>query len=88
MLQTYSAILTNNQLQWMDEEPVASGQGHSLSVLVTIMDEAIQPMTESKREKLAQVLSRIAARNGLAEIADPVAWQRETREDRVLPGRD
>jgi hypothetical protein len=33
-------------------------------------------------------LARIAARDGLAGIEDPVAWQRELREDRPLPGRE
>jgi len=33
-------------------------------------------------------LARIAARDGLAGIDDPVAWQRELRGDRPLPGRD
>ena len=33
-------------------------------------------------------LARVAARDGLAGIEDPVAWQREVRGDRPLPGRD
>lgn len=33
-------------------------------------------------------LSRIAARGGLDEIADPMVWQRELRQDRALPGRE
>ncbi len=33
-------------------------------------------------------LARIAARGGLAEIDDPVAWQREIRQDRPLNGRN
>lgn len=32
-------------------------------------------------------LEEIAARGGV-NILDPVAWQREVREDRTLPGRD
>ncbi|MBL8206522.1 MAG: hypothetical protein JNM09_19970 [Blastocatellia bacterium] len=88
MLQTYSAILKNNQVHWTDEEPVASGEGHALSVLVTIVEETVQPTTENHRQKIAQVLNRLAARNTLAEIDDPVAWQKDLREDRTLPGRD
>lgn len=33
-------------------------------------------------------LSRIAARDGLAGIEDPVAWQREIRQDRPLQDRE
>lgn len=32
-------------------------------------------------------MKRLAARGGLG-IEDPVAWQREIREDRPLPGRE
>jgi hypothetical protein len=88
MLQTYSAILKNNQLHWTEEEPVTSAEGHALSVLVTIVDETIQPTTEHHRQKIVQVLNRLAARNSLAEINDPVAWQKDLREDRTLPGRE
>ncbi len=88
MLQTYSAILKNNQLHWTDEEPVTSGEDRALSVLVTIVDDTIPPTTENQRQKIAQVLNRLAARNGFAEITDPVAWQQDTREDRALPDRD
>lgn len=34
------------------------------------------------------VLKRIAARGGASSFGDASEWQRETREDRVLPGRD
>lgn len=33
-------------------------------------------------------LRRIAARGGIRSIPDPVAWQREMRQDRPLPGRE
>ncbi len=36
---------------------------------------------------MAAALENIAVQNSLAEIADPVAWQREQRQDRILPGR-
>jgi len=32
-------------------------------------------------------LNRIAARGGIQGIQDPMAWQREQRADRPLPGR-
>ena len=44
--------------------------------------------TEADGKKAVAVLRRIAARGTLREaISDPVAWQREIRQDRVLPDR-
>ena len=37
---------------------------------------------------LAAILERIAARGGVASIPDPLAWEREQRQDRHLPGRE
>jgi hypothetical protein len=37
---------------------------------------------------MADVLQRMANRNALAHIGDPVAWQREMREDKALPDRE
>lgn len=40
-----------------------------------------------RRKRLAEALEKAAALNPYREITDPVAWQREQREDRPLPGR-
>lgn len=37
---------------------------------------------------MAAVLSQLAAAGGIRSIPDPLAWQREIRQDRPLPGRD
>ena len=45
--------------------------------------------TESGRQqRLLEIMERIRARNPFKAIQDPVAWQREMREDVRLPGRD
>lgn len=41
-----------------------------------------------RREQALAALDRIAARGGITGIPDPVAWQREQRNDRPLPGRE
>lgn len=41
-----------------------------------------------KRERFAAALAQAAALNPYGEIADPVAWQREQRQDRPLAGRN
>lgn len=44
--------------------------------------------TRERRERLAQALAQAVELNPFAEITDPVAWQREQRQDRSLPGRN
>ena len=39
-------------------------------------------------ERAMNALRRIALRGGIRSIPDPVAWQREIRKDRPLPGRE
>ena len=41
-----------------------------------------------RRERALAALQRLAARGGIRSIPDPVAWQREQRKDRPLPGRE
>ncbi len=41
-----------------------------------------------RRARLAEALENAAALDPYGEIADPVAWQREQREERPLPGRE
>lgn len=43
---------------------------------------------QRSREQALAALDRIAARGGIAGIPDPMAWQREQRSDRPLPGRE
>lgn len=38
--------------------------------------------------KLAQLMSEASAKKLFSDIKDPVAWQREIRKDRPLPGRE
>jgi hypothetical protein len=46
-------------------------------------------VTESApANKAIDSLRKIAARGGLKSISDPMRWQRETRRDRALPGRE
>jgi hypothetical protein len=41
-----------------------------------------------RREQALAALDRIAGRGGITAIPDPVAWQRQQRNDRPLPGRE
>ena len=48
------------------------------------------PVTSShaRRDRLAAALAKSIVLNPFAEIVDPVAWQREQRQDRALIGRN
>jgi hypothetical protein len=87
MSNPYKANLVGNQLEWVDEVPHLPNGGTSTPVLVTILPSAELTTEEMRRRRIA-ALERIAARGGVQSIPDPVAWQREMREDRPLPGRE
>lgn len=76
----------NNHLQWTNEEPETQNAGRPVTVFVTIMNEVSTNNLSAKKEKLAQVLARMAARSSLSTITDPVAWQQdETCQDANKP---
>lgn len=51
----------------------------------TEKDESIQ---KERSEKLYQLMEEMASSGAFQSIKDPVAWQREIREDKPLYGRD
>ncbi len=48
------------------------------------------PILEPKqnREKIQEVIRQLQEIGAYKDIKDPVAWQREIRKDRPLPGRE
>lgn len=50
-----------------------------------------EPLTAAQHhnpEAIKQAIRNLQAVDAYADIDDPVAWQREIRKDRPLPGRD
>jgi hypothetical protein len=91
MLQTFEAKLTGNQLEWIDEIPELIDKTYQpISVYVTFREA--KPIEESdalrKKQRIAEALEKLAAMDAVADITDPVAWQREVRQDRPLPFRE
>lgn len=43
-----------------------------------------EQLEKSQGQRMAAILQRMADRRALPEITDPVAWQKEIREDRPL----
>mgnify|MGYP007051745952 CR=1 FL=1 len=58
-------------------------------VKVTATVESLTPEADwaVRRERARAALQRLVERGGIEGISDPVAWQREQRQDRSLPGR-
>lgn len=84
MLTTYKAILRGNTLEWEEESPITPDDNNPIPVHVTVLTST--PKANGK--ELATILEELAALNAFPEIADPKAWQRETRQERLLHGRE
>ena len=86
---TYKAILRGNRLEWQDTPPAHLTPEHPITVQVTILDETEQ-MTRNGQSgpQMAAVLEQLATMHAFPEITDPVAWERELRQDRALPERE
>jgi hypothetical protein len=88
MLQTYKATLQGNQLHWSGDSPKQLESG-PIEVLVTVLTESETETERATRGKrMAEALEKLAESKTVADISDPVMWQREQRQDRDLPGRD
>ena len=72
-------------------DPALRGLASAIGVRVRIilLDQPEAVTDEQRGLRMAEALAGIAARGRVAEmIPDPIAWQREVREDRSLPGRE
>jgi hypothetical protein len=87
-MQTYEAILTGDRLEWSGGAPQTD---RPVRVHVTVVDPAVDETPEERAERgkqMADALRQLAEMNAFEDISDPVAWQREIRKDRPLPGRE
>ena len=84
-MQTYRAILRGNRLEWTDSEPTDLNPDQPVQVAIVKARDHPDAITQGQR--MAKALERLAASNALADIKDPVAWQRELRKDRPLPNQ-
>jgi hypothetical protein len=78
MTRIYDAVLNGNRLEWQTTAPAVTG---TVRVQVTL------ETSPSDGPKMAAALEGLSQLNAFADIADPVAWQRDLRTDRPLPGR-
>jgi len=81
-----------------DVDIVIERHGKATAVVISYeIYQAIQPALAETRanvsakqrgQKMAAVLEELAQLPESSPIQDPVAWQREQRRDRALPGRE
>jgi hypothetical protein len=93
VLPTYKAILRGNRLEWRGDAGKHIPTNRAVAVHVTVSDE---PLTEAdaaekgsdRGAQMATALERLAEIHALQDIKDVAAWEREVRQDWVLPDRD
>jgi hypothetical protein len=89
MAHTYKAILRGNQLEWASSAPQLIDATRALAVEVIIADELpVQQNGSQQAKRMLAPLEQLAKDNLLAEIVDPLAWEREQRQERILPDRE
>lgn len=66
--------------QTKSEQAVVTNIGH-------LKDASPVSVQQTRSARMADVLEQLAAINAFSEISDPVAWQREQRDERLLPSR-
>jgi hypothetical protein len=88
MLNTYKAILRGNHLEWDGDAPDHLVPEDAVAVYVTIPEKLVVPSAAEQGQRMAAALEQLAAVNALPDLTDPVAWEREIRQDRPLPDRE
>ena len=72
--------------------PLPAGPPPGASKGTATFEPSTQPLPpmalEERRGKIEAALKTLRDRGTFASIVDPVAWQRDIRQDRPLPGRD
>lgn len=72
-------------MKWDDVEAPQLGLNDEVRVIVTLLEKSTRAVSGGG---MAAAMAAIAAMPDRTIIEDPVAWQREMRQDRPLPGRE
>ena len=81
------ATITEQIINDLTELP-AEMQEETLDFVQVKVKQNRETKPKANGQAIVEILERMAARNSLSHIKDPVAWQREIRKDRPLPGRE
>ena len=86
-MRTYTALLRGDRLEWLGEAPEPQTEA-PLRVHVTVVEQEPPTEAHARGHAMAALLEQLAERRTFSAITDPVRWQRELRQERVLPGRE
>src|SRR6266545_8089883 len=86
MVRLYKALLRGNSLEWIGEAPERSDD-YPITVEVTVLEESYPAEARSCGDEMAAILEKLSESEAVSDITDPVAWQRDLRQDRPLPGQ-
>lgn len=89
MTQTYRAILKDNEITWLGDRPDLDGATEVSLTIVNPLFETQQSEEQQidQQQRLLAILTQLAEANPFRAIKDPIAWQKEQRQDRPLPFR-
>jgi len=87
MMRTYKALLHGDRLEWLGEAPELQTDA-PVSVHVMVLEQEPPTEVHARGHAMAALLEQLAERRTFSTITDPVRWQRELRQERVLPGRE
>jgi hypothetical protein len=88
MLKSYEAIYDHGRVEWIGTGPRLE---HGRVLVVVEEAPEVSEVGTTNGDRLADLLEGLDAtqRKSLTEkFGDPVAWQREERRERKLPGRE
>ena len=86
-MRIYRALLHGDRLEWLEDAPESQTDA-PLRVHVTVLEQEPPAEVHARGYAMAAILEKLADRRTFSAITDPVRWQRELRQDRVLPGRE
>jgi hypothetical protein len=86
-MHTYRALLHGDRLEWLEDAPESQTDA-PLRVHVTVLEQEPPAGVHARGHAMAAILEQLAERRTFSAITDPVRWQRELRQDRILPGRE
>ena len=86
-MRIYRALLHGDRLEWLEDAPESQTDA-LLRVHVTVLEQEPPAEVRARGHAMAAILEQLAERRTFSAITDPVGWQRELRQDRVLPGRE
>ncbi len=88
MLRTYKATIRNNQVQWENTSNELIKSDHPVPVLITLLDESFSEDKNERCRNIGMALNSLVQIHAFAHVKDPVSWQRESRQERRIPGRE